>query len=208
MNFQTTTELVDFLTAVSPGIQNANIGAELSLIRLLALKNSLKFATPENQNKTAFKDWLKSQEPNIVFSEPAGEWFVRSELLWDLHKKFQKTQFAEQIAWTAAQNPLPGECEGYVNCYLYYFRSTYGEYLSSYPDGKNSVEALKAIGDSLTPIVSDLAEKTVYNGPTDISDRADFNKYLSELRTIVSKMQSTDKEKILQQLNQIGEGYR
>jgi hypothetical protein len=62
----------------------------------------------------------------------------------------------------------------------------------------------------LEPISADLKDKAVYNGPTDVSDRAEFNRLIAELRTIVSKLPfaEIEKQKTIQQLNKIAEGYR
>jgi hypothetical protein len=196
MSFTVASELAGFLA----GIKNTN--ADLGLKRLLSLKQALKaLSQPPTKDQQAF---LKSSETAIVYSEPAGEYHVRSELFWDLHKKYKR----EDIAWQAAKNPLPGECEGYVNCYLFYAKQTDGEYLNLYPEGKNALEALVNITNLLEPIVQDLTEKTVYVGPTDVSDRAEFNQTISDLRSIISRLGYTEKEKPLQQLEKIAEGFR
>ena len=82
-----------------------------------------------------------------------------------------------KIAQAASQNPLPGECEGYINCYLYFIRATQGEYLERYPRGENAAEALKNVTDGIAPILADLSKKEVFTGPTDVSDRASFIKF-------------------------------
>jgi hypothetical protein len=87
-------------------------------------------------------------------------------------------------------------------------RATDGEYLLLYPQGKKAADALKTVTAFLEPIVADLKDKAVYNGPTDISDKAEFYRLIAELRSIVSKLPFIEKEKTLQQLNQLAEGYR
>ena len=114
----------------------------------------------------------------------------------------------EKIAWEAAKNPLPGECEGYVNCYLFMLRMTDGEYLNFYPNGEHASEALRNIIQLLEPIASDANAKKVYNDPTDVSDRAEFNSLITELRVIVSRLPNTEKEKAQQQLKKIAEGFK
>jgi hypothetical protein len=196
MSFTVASELYGFLTTFK------NSTAELGLKRLLSLRQALKsLSQPPNKEQ---REFLKTAESAIVYSEPAGEWHVRSELFWDLHKKFKR----EDIAWEAAKNPLPGECEGYVNCYLFYAKQTDGEYLNLYPEGKNALEALVNITNLLEPIVQDLESKSVYVGPTDVSDRAEFNQIISDLRSIISRLGFTEKEKPLQQLEKIAEGFR
>jgi hypothetical protein len=158
--------------------------------------------------QSPYKTFLRAHDKEVVYSEPSGEWYVRSDLFWELHNKFTELPIAEEIAWEAAKNPIPGECEGYINCYLYLLRATDGEYLNFYPSGKYSKKALSNITNLLEPMIADLNAKTVYTPPSDISDRAEFNRFLTELRTIISKMPDVDKAKTLRQINQLGEGYK
>jgi uncharacterized protein YgiM (DUF1202 family) len=206
MDFNTAAELFDFLSRASDELKSKNI-ADLELKRLLSLRASLALIPFDNITK-AQKDFLKANENKVIYSEPAGTWYVRSELFWDLHKKYKDTKNGDNLAWIATQNPLPGECEGYVNCYLFILRATDGEYLNLYPTGEHADDAVKHITDMLEPIMQDLKEKTVYNGPTDVSDRAEFNRLIAELRSILSKLATTDKDKPIQQLEAIAEAFR
>jgi hypothetical protein len=206
MDFNTASELFEFLTRASNEIKSKT-AADIELKRLLSLRAALNSIQMENISKTQ-KDFIKATESKIIYSEPAGAWLVRSELFWDLHKKYKDNKDAEKLAWIATKNPLAGECEGYVNCYLFILRATDGEYLNIYPTGENSGEALKNIANMLEPIMQDLKDKVVYNGPTDVSDRAEFNRLISELRSILSKLATTDKDKPIQQLEAIAEAFR
>jgi hypothetical protein len=207
-DFASAVQVFDFLTAAKKEVKDSKQHADLSLKRLLALRAALKKVSSEKQSENPFADFLKSNENEIVYSDPSGEWLVRGDLFWELHEKYKILQVAEEIAWEAAQNPIPGECEGYINCYLYLLRATEGEYLNFYPNGKYSRQALKNITNFLEPIAADSKEKAVYTSASDISDRADFNRYLTELRAIVSKTSHVEKSKTLQQIKQIGEAHR
>ncbi|MCB1025596.1 MAG: hypothetical protein KDB79_14460 [Acidobacteria bacterium] len=57
-------------------------------------------------------------------------------------------------------------------------------------------------------MADDSAGKNVYTTASDISDRADFNRLLTELRAIVSKTSSVEKARVLSQIEKIAEGYR
>jgi hypothetical protein len=201
-------ELYEFLTRVQPEIKDANTAAEFGLKRLQTLRHALNAIPKGQQSQKVYQDFLKSQDENVVYSEPSGEWYVRAPLFWDLHSKYTATPTGEKIAWEAAKNPLPGECEGYVNCYIFLLRMTDGEYLNFYPNGTHSVEALRNITNFLQPIASDADAKKVYNGPTDVSDRAEFNSLITELRVIISRLPNTEKERALQQLKKIAEGFK
>ncbi|MGI8555134.1 MAG: SH3 domain-containing protein [Pyrinomonadaceae bacterium] len=208
MDFATSSALYESLTRNQSDFETSGSAADLQLKRLLALRAALKAIPAGAKDSTPYKEFLRAHDKEIVYSEPAGEYLVTSNLFWDLHKKYKDTPLADQIAWAAAQNPLPGECEGYVNCHLFYGRMTNGEYLNLHPTGKNNLEALTNLTNMLEPIVNDLNAKAVYNGPTDVTDRAEFNNLIAELRTIVSRLPLTEKEKTLQQLKSIAEGFR
>jgi hypothetical protein len=207
MDFATASELYEFLTRAAGDLGNSG-SAEIELKKLLALRSALKAIPTGKGEQNPYREFLKAHEKNVVYSEPSAEWLVNSTLFWDLHKKYEKSPLADQIAWEGAQNPLPGECEGYVNCHLFYARMTSGEYLSLHPSGKRNLEALTNITNFLEPIAASLNDKTTYTGPSDVTDRAEFNNLIAELRTIISRLPLTEKEKPLQQLKKIAEGFR
>lgn len=210
MSYVNASELYEFITKIQPEIRGEKSAADLGLKRLLALSQALKAIPFDKDKEKPYKEFLKTHDKDIVFSEPAGAYFVASERFWELHKKYPNAPNADEIAWAGASNPLPGECEGYVVCMLFVLRATEGEYLDQRSSGRHAGTALKNIALSLESVVADLKDKTIYYGPTDVTDRAEFNKILSELRGIVSRLLTaeTDKQKVLQQLNQIAEAFR
>ena len=208
MDFATATELFDFLTIATKEISDEKLLADLSFKRLLSLKAALKAVPIDKAQENPYQTFLKTNEKEIVYSEPTARWYVRLEKFWQLHYQYKNLPISEEIAWQAANNPIAGECEGYINCYLYKFRTTFGEYLNFYPNGKYSQEAIENINNSLQPMVADAKERKVYYAASDTSDRAEFNRYLTELRTIIFKVSRPEKAKTIQQINQIAEGYR
>ncbi len=208
LSFSDSVELYEFLTRINSELKTSAGAAELSLRRWQVLAMALGKIPIMNANDQPYKKFTDAQDKYIIYSDPAGQFFVRSELFWDLQKKYPGTAVGEEIAWAGARTSLPGECEGYVNCYLYAMRETDGQYLRLYPDGKHSLEALKNITAFLAPIVADLKDKKVYSGPTDLSDRADYNRQLSELRAIISRLPHVDKDKALRQIALMAEAYR
>jgi hypothetical protein len=208
MDFESASEFYEFTSKVGGELDASDKSAEIQLKRLLALRSALKTIPADKRENSPYKEFLKTQEKEIVYNEPAGQWLVVSNEFWDLHNKYKRSTVSDSIAWEAANNPLPGECEGYVNCYLFDMRMRFGEYLNLHPNGKNAAEALKNMTDYLSPIVADLQAKAVYNGPSDVTDRAEFNNLIAELRTIIARLPFVEKEKTLQQLRQIAEAYR
>ncbi len=208
LSFSTAKELFEFLGPAANSAKSFETGGDLRLKRLLALSAALKVIRPDRSDKAPYKEFLAKYKEEIVYSEPAGEWYVRSANFWELHQRYKKYKIGEKIAWKASANPLPGECEGYINCYLYILRATNGEYLNFYPNGKYSKQALRDTINLLEPIVADLKRKSVYYTTSDISDRAEFNKHLAQLRTIISKTPFIEKHRALKQITRIAEGHR
>jgi hypothetical protein len=208
MDFTTASQVFDFLTIAEKQITDPKRLGDLSFKRLLALDAALKKIPMDKQDKEPYRSFIKGKDKEIIYSDPSAEYYVISDLFWNLHEKYKGSALGEDIAWQAALNPHPGECEGYLNCYLFLLRETHGEYLNFYPAGKYSKKALADISGFLEPMAADSREKSVYTGPSDISDRAEFNKLLTELRTIISKVPYAEKAKPLEQIKQLGEAYR
>lgn len=207
-DFAASAEVFEFLTRARNEATDEKTKADFSFKRYLALRCALKALPSGKSDAEPYKDFLKKTDEEIVYSEPSAEWLVRANLLWELHSAFAKLPIGEEIAWQAARNPIPGECEGYTNCYIYLVRVTDGEYLNFYPNGKHAEQALKHISDFLEPIAADAQEKKIYTTPADMSDRADFNLLLTELRNIISKLPYTEKTRAIQMINKIAEGFR
>jgi hypothetical protein len=208
LSFNTAREIFEFLPEAADEAKTYETGGDLRLKHLLALSLTLKAIPINKQGEAPYSEFLEKYKNDVVYSEPAGEWYVRSEKFWQLHLRYQKHKIGEEIAWQAAGNPIPGECEGYINCYLYLLRVTDGEYLNFYPNGKYSRKSLVDVNNLLQPIVADLQTKSVYYTTSDITDRAEFNRILSELRKIISNTPHIEKQKILKQINLIAEGHR
>lgn len=208
MTFAMASELYEFISKISSELDNSDTSAQIELQRLRSLQIALKNIPVSLKDQSPYRDFLKANEKAIVYSEPAGKFMVASNLFWELHAKYRKSVISDKIAWEAALNPLPGECEGYVNCYLFDMRMRFGEYLNYHPKGEKSLEALTNITNYLEPIVADAKEKAIYNGPTDVTDRAEFNNLIAELRTIITRLPFMEKEKTLRQLKIIAEAYR
>ena len=208
INFSAAGELLEFCSKAADDVRTYEEGGNLRLLRLQMLGTALKNIPNDKAEDDPYKTFLDEHKNEVVYSEPAGEWYVKSDEFWNLHSKYKAYKVGEEIAWEAAKNPLPGECEGYVNCHLYVLRAKQGEYLNFYPNGRYGEEALQNIIYFLTPITADAKTQTAYYAANDISDRAEFNRILTELRAIISKLPYLEKSKALQQVKEIGEGYR
>lgn len=208
LDFATAAEVFEFLRMAQVLVKTDSLKADLSFRRLRVLNAALKAVPSGKSEQFPYKNFLKANEKDLVYSDPSGKWYVRSNLYWDLHNKYVALPIAEEIAWEAARNPIPGECEGYVNCQLHALRAMESEYLKFYPNGKYSRQALEIVTAGLGMMVAEMNDKDTFTPLADISERAEFNRFLTELRTIISKVADVAKAKTLQQINQLGEGYK
>ena len=192
------------------GIGTAQTGAQAAATReykrLVNLSTALRRIPFNKQDKEPHLSFLRRNEKDLVYSEPAGEWYVRSDRFWALQKKYKKLAIADRIAWTAAENPLPGECEGYVPCYLASISRTHGKYLELYPRGTYSKKAVQRMIKSLQYMVDDAASrKKNYEGPAE--DDAEFAELIKTLTEILKPVSHPEKKIALSQLKAIEAAY-
>ena len=182
-------------TNVQANGQDRQKQAETEFKRLTDLRTSLGEIPFDGDKKEPHASLIKKHEDEVVYNEPAGQWIVRSEKFWDLAARYKDLPIADEIAWTAAENPLPGECEGYIPCALDWIRRTSGRYLEMFPNGKHRDAAL----ENISGLTSDLEPEgeNVDMWPTESDEKAEMNKTLDELTAIVAKTDGQQKEAIL-----------
>jgi hypothetical protein len=206
ISFGDCVDLINFLESAVLETSQKEVSADLEFSLLRAMKRAVSLIPIDKQEQPTYQSWIKAQEKNIVYSEPAGQWFVRSELFWNLQKRYSSLPIADEIAWEGANNPLPGECEGYLPCHIHLTVETLGNYLKLYPSGVHAEEALKLLTEELQPIVEDLKEQKIYE--TSKEDYAGLQKDIAALRAVVVKTTGRNKTQVLNQLDQIAKRYR
>ena len=172
--------------------------AEFELLKLLALAGSARAFPDELDNKSPYRDWLKTHAAKIIRNEFGGGYNLRSEMLWDLETKYHSLPIADRIAWEAAQNPLPSDCEGDEVCHVFLYEGEI-KYLNLYPNGAHAAEALKNLTETLT----DEVIKTANDKGGDIYDveqRTHLRKLLVSLRAAVTKSSAPEKAELLKKL--------
>ena len=120
-----------------------------------------------------YRTWLADHADDIVYSEPAGQWLMHAEHLWELHDDHRRTTSAEPLAWEVVTNGLPGECEGYPPCYLSGLDLLHAEYLRRHPGGAHAAEAVEQIRQSnqqSVDLTSGAKSREFFNPATDCVD--------------------------------------
>lgn len=207
-SFSDQVDLVNFIGRAITEVKTPSVVAELELDGLLALRQSVQSIQSDKQDGQQ-KNWLKKHEAKLVYSEPSGEWEVRSELFWDLQKKYNSFPIADQIAWEAAKNTIPGECEGYSPCYIGLLNITTAQYLQLYPKGKHAEEALADILDTINTIVEDLGKsEQTYSFPNDADSRKDLQSELKNLRGVLSKLSGAKIDTLLKHIDLLSQKFK
>jgi hypothetical protein len=183
-------DLANVLKKAAAEAADKESAAQLELARWRAVRWALNAQLTGDAQK-AHDAWVKRQGEDLVYSEPAGQWFVDSTVLWKLEEKYRGLPEAKAFAWEAATTPPPGECEGYAPCYLSVSNGMEGEYLKRYPTGPHAGEALKSLEQSLgSEGVAEL----------DKEGKADLRKELSETEALLEKVEPAKKKKALEAL--------
>ena len=142
-------ELVAFIERVMPEYTDIDGRARLELARLRALSLAAGAIPFKQSKREPYATWLSSRGTDVVYDEPGSHWMVRSKTIWDARALHAASPVADDIAWFAVINGLPGECEGHVACYLYVKNQLVGEYLRLHPSGRHASEAVELLLTSL-----------------------------------------------------------
>jgi hypothetical protein len=203
-NFADAADLARFLTLAMTEVGDKNSLAWIELARLLAMKQAGDAIPIDKQEQAPYRAWLKANASSLVYSEPSGMWLVKSDLFWNLQKKYIALPIADQIAWEGAQNYLPGECESDISCHLSALNRMEGKYLKLYPKGAHVEEALSSLLEDL----EGLTELLKTSEKPGAEERKYAAKDLAELRASITKTTSAKKAQALQRLAQFEQFYR
>lgn len=209
LDFESSSELFGFLTNIQSEVVNSNAEPILAFNRLVALALTLETIPFEKIDKPPYKTFTEANKRDVVYSEPAGQYLVNTKRFWDLREKFSKLPIADEIAWKGSQIDLPGECEGYIVCYLFSLRETTAKYLEFYPTGVHNKESIQKVAEILESLAKGVdAEDSGYYITSEPDDRTQLKSHVSALRNIVSKTSGSLKSKIMGYLDKIESGYQ
>jgi hypothetical protein len=203
-NFADSADLARFMTIAMTEVGDKSSLAWIELARLLAMKQAGGAIPIDKQEQAPYKAWLKANESSLVYSEPSGMWLVKSDLFWNLQKKYVALPIADQIAWEGAKNYLPGECETDISCHLGALNRMEGKYLKLYPKGAHVEEALSGLLEDL----DGLTELLKTSEKPGAEERKYATRDLAELRASVTKTTSAKKAQTLQRLALFEQFYR
>ena len=176
--------------------KDTNTRAEFELLKLLALANQAVTFPYNGDDKSPYREWLKAHASEVILNEFAGGYNLRSQMLWNLETKYHSLPIADRIAWAAAQNPEPSDCEGDAVCG--FFRNE-GEikYLNLFPNGAHAAEVLKNLADALTDDVIRVANDKSSDQYA-VGERNALRKIFASLRAALAKTSADCKDRTSQ----------
>ncbi len=175
LSFAERTDLCNAMDRLSTSVTDHAKAGALSLVRARCLKSALALI-PAVSKDQPYRGFITERGSTVVYSEPAGTWYADTDHLWAEAEKFRDTPSADDLAWEAASTPQPGECEGYLGCYIAVLGVGPGRYLKTLPKGAHAAEAITeyaGLKETLGQIADLVAELTP-------EDRADCTKQVDE----------------------------
>ena len=85
--------------------------------------------------------WVLAHADLVRYFEPGGRYIVLGSHYWEIYEKYQTSAAAEEIAWVAAEVPVPAD-ECYTECHLGALAQTYMRYWRRFPEGPHALEAV------------------------------------------------------------------
>ncbi|HLL77798.1 MAG TPA: SH3 domain-containing protein [Pyrinomonadaceae bacterium] len=208
MTFNEGVDLYDFLTTKVAEAKEGEARGELELQKLLALGRAAGAVQPDERERPPYREFLKAHERELYFHELAGATAVRSEVFWALERKYRGTAIGERIAWEAAENLTPGECESDEVCQFFRLHETHGRYLELYPAGPRAAEVLKFYEEALA---SEQVRETLRGRGGDkyvVEARTMLRKALPEVRARLAKTTAPEKAAVLKRLDSLAPAGR
>jgi len=157
--------------------------------------------TADLKNKSPYREWLRRNGALLIRNEFAGWYELRTEVLWNLERKYHRLPVGERIAWEAARNPQPSECESDQVCN--FFQSE-GEikYLGLHPRGAHVAEALENLSLALTDEV--ITNANSRGGDTyAVEQRTQLKKTFATLRLVLAKVVAPEKAALVRNLDRV-----
>ena len=198
-DFKDREELYNLVAGAAAEAKDANARGEFELLKLLALRHWAGAVPDDQRDKPPYREWMRAHGVSVIPNEFGGGLDLRTELFWDLEAKYHALPVADRIAWEAAQNEQPSDCESDEVCAFFAFGERQAKYLSLHPNGAHAAEAVQTLTEMLTDEVIQTANGTG-GDKYEVQARADLRKALAMLRSALQKTSAPGKDDLLKKL--------
>jgi hypothetical protein len=181
--------------------KDANTRAEFELFKLLALAKWAESLPNDVKDKSPYREWHRAHGAEVIENGFAGGYNLKTELLWNLETRYHALPIADRIAWEAANNMSPSDCESDEVCDFFLISGEI-EYLRLHPDGAHAAEAVNDLNNGLTNEVIDTANGKD-SGKDAVMQRTELRKTLSSLRLALAKTSAEGKAELLRKLDRV-----
>lgn len=207
-------ELHQFLRSATPSGATDSSRACLEFHALLTLNRYLREAS-QAVKLEALPPGIAPYAGDLDYSEPAGMYMCKYNIFWNILERLKDHPQADELAWKASQQPIPGETEGFLELMIAQANETSGRYLRAHPVGAHVGEALNNITayffvspDSDTPREpADIPEEEL-NQRLPEESRQDALNALDLLRAAVDAATDPGRQTLLRRLDGLGERIR
>lgn len=175
--------------------------AEFELLTLLALRNWAVTFPDNRRDESPYREWRKTHDAEVIHDEFGGGYALRTELLWNLEARYHTLPIAERIAWEAAENAQPSDCEGDEVCDFFVISGEI-KYLSLYPTGAHAAEAVKNLTAALTDDVISAANAKGGDKYV-VEQRTTLRQMLVPLRAAAAKISVPEKSALIKKLERV-----
>lgn len=100
-------------------------------------------------------DYAKNHSNQYMYNEVGNNYIYKGNELEEIMLDHSNSDLADDAAYLKASIPLPGECEGYVPCYVNENLYTYSPFIKNYPNSPYVYNAIKHINDSIASVRTD-----------------------------------------------------
>ena len=155
--FTDAVRLVELIDRTAQTVSRREAQARFALYRLQSMKNAAAAIEGGRDIPSYAEAWVEAHGSELMYFESAGDWLLNSVAISKIHDTWRDTAAADDIAWLRVENGWPGECEGYVPCYIGWQNGLNGEYLRLHPRGRHADAANQDMARTLNNIMDHLA---------------------------------------------------
>jgi hypothetical protein len=200
-DFAARTELIEFIERELGKTSEPESAARLALARLQAITRALEsIGHGHRTGLERLRTWPRARQDLLVYNEPGGSWMLRHEAIANEHARHRAAAAADDLAWLAATNGLPGECEGDTGCYLTRDDLLFGGYLRRHPQGSHVDSALTRI-QKQAALYRKLVEDPRFFKPS--TDCGPMTKPLLAVRAAVAATAAAGRDPALEALDEL-----